>query len=77
MSRGALHIFFGTTGGNSERFAADLIDEAGAQQYNPQLVHLADYDPEEFLKVKRVIFVVSTYGVGGPTNDAKKFNAWF
>lgn len=29
------------------------------------------------MKVKRAIFVVSTYGVGGPTNDAKKFAAWF
>lgn len=67
---------YGTTGGNSGRLAANLLAEARTHNYAGKLIHLGDFESNSFLSMKRAIFVVSTYGVGGPTIDARPFYEW-
>ncbi|KAL4465858.1 hypothetical protein ABPG74_004095 [Tetrahymena malaccensis] len=75
-TRGTLNVVYGTTGGNSARLAANLIAEAKKHKYQPKLIHLGDFDATNFTNMDRAIFVISTYGVGGPTSDAQVFYEW-
>lgn len=40
------------------------------------MIHLGDFEATHFSNLDRAIFVISTYGTGGPTGDAYAFYDW-
>lgn len=53
--------------------ANDFKDYATTQGFLPIICNLGDFTPERFLTHKLAFFFISTYGQGGPTEDAEKF----
>ncbi|KAM3128546.1 hypothetical protein pb186bvf_019389 [Paramecium bursaria] len=74
-SRGAIYILYGTTSGNSSRLAYQFADEVAKVLFIPKVVNLSEFNPA-LLKDQLCVFIVSTYGVGGPSDDSKEFFAW-
>lgn len=70
---GFLNIYYGTTSGNSKKMAEDFKDEAKSKGFLPLVSNLGDFTPERLFSNRLVVFFVSTYGQGGPTEDAEKF----
>lgn len=70
-------IYFGSQTGNSERFAKELLRDA-KEKYNfkARLTGLEKFDPYIITQQKLALFVVSTYGEGGPTDNAQEFYKW-
>ena len=78
-TRGLLYIYYGTMTGTSCKFAYNLYQEAKEKYlFVPYVINLSDFDPDEFLRLKLIpiVFILSTYGSGGPTEDAEKFFDW-
>ncbi|EGR31364.1 nadph-cytochrome p450 reductase, putative, partial [Ichthyophthirius multifiliis] len=75
-TRGLLTIYYGTRSGTSQRFAYDILLEAEKNHYQANLINLSEFEPNQFISSKYCIFLLSTYGKGGPTNDAAKFFDW-
>ncbi len=71
-----LHIYFGSQTGNSADFAKLLGEEAPSHGLKASVVDLRSFDPVALSKQRLVAFIVSTYGKGGPTDNAKQFYAW-
>ena len=71
-----LHIYFGSQTGNAAEFAKLLGEEASSHGIKANVVDLRGFDPATLAKQRLVVFVVSTYGKGGPTDNAKQFYAW-
>lgn len=76
MEQPHVHIFFGSQSGTAECFAEELHDEAEALGINAQVVDLEKFTPESFRALPLVILVVSTYGDGEPSDNAKVFHKW-
>ena len=72
-----ISIYFGSQSGNSERFAKELLKEAQERyKFTVTLSGLENFDLAVFKQQTCAIFVVSTYGEGGPTDNAQKFYEW-
>ena len=70
-------IYYGTQSGNSKEFSNELSKEAKEKyQLKTIVTDLADFDPKDLLNKKLVVFIVSTYGEGGPTDNAQLFYQW-
>ena len=80
-----IHVLFGSQTGTAEMFAKDLAEEASvelalhvAQDFPKSLESVADYDGffqrEDTEGKKVVVFVLSTYGEGDPSDDAVAFD---
>ena len=66
-SRGNLFIFYGTTSGTSSKLAFQLEQQARLHNFIPTIVDLFDFQPEQLSSIPFAIFLLSTYGSGGPT----------
>ena len=73
---GFLNIYYGSTSGNSKRIATDFKEEARKTGFLPILCNLGDFTPERFLSHRLIVLFISTYGQGGPTEDAEPFLRW-
>lgn len=73
---GFLNIYYGSTSGNSKSIASDFKEEATNKGFLPILCNLGDFSPQRFLSSRLVILFLSTYGSGGPTEDAEPFLKW-
>jgi len=69
-------IFFGSQTGTAEDFSRILAEEITSYDYEADVVDLEDYDRDQLKHEKFVIFCVSTYGDGEPTDNAKEFHDW-
>eukprot|EP00823_Brevimastigomonas_motovehiculus_P002362 TRINITY_DN1453_c1_g1_i1.p1 TRINITY_DN1453_c1_g1~~TRINITY_DN1453_c1_g1_i1.p1 ORF type:complete len:690 (+),score=240.58 TRINITY_DN1453_c1_g1_i1:44-2113(+) len=69
-------ILFGTQTGTSESFANELAREAKAHNFVATVRDMQDYDSESLAKEHFVVFIMSTYGEGEPTDNAKQFYDW-
>ncbi|KAH7126121.1 hypothetical protein EDB81DRAFT_910999 [Dactylonectria macrodidyma] len=75
-----LVIFWGSQSGTAEGFAHRLAREAHQRfKLKPLLADLSDYDAESVTRLSAstlVVFIVSTYGEGDPSDNALDFVAW-
>lgn len=71
-----LPIYYGSQTGTASGFANDLAQEAIKYGVKPKVIDLADFNLNEFAKEKLSVFVVATYGRGGPTTNAANFYKW-
>eukprot|EP00826_Nyctotherus_ovalis_P060994 TRINITY_DN8633_c0_g1_i8.p1 TRINITY_DN8633_c0_g1~~TRINITY_DN8633_c0_g1_i8.p1 ORF type:complete len:311 (+),score=74.80 TRINITY_DN8633_c0_g1_i8:234-1166(+) len=71
-----LPIYYGSQTGTASGFANDLAQEAIKYGVKPKVIDLADFNLNEFAKEKVSVFVVATYGRGGPTANAANFYKW-
>lgn len=70
-------IYFGSQTGNSSRFANELMQESEKKyDIKGKIVDLIEFDEKELAKKTLAIFIVSTYGEGGPTDNAQRFYQW-
>lgn len=76
MAQPHVNIFFGSQTGTAECFSEEIRDEAAELGINAQVVDLDKFTPESFVALPLTILVVSTYGDGEPTDNAKTFHAW-
>ena len=68
-------ILVGSENGNTNRFSKKLYDILKANKISVSLDHLNNYKPIKNLK--QLIVVTSTYGLGQPPSNAKKFISKF
>ena len=72
-----LFIYYGSQSGNSENFANKLLEEDQRKyKFKVTLKGLEDFNADDIQEQKLIIFVVSTYEDGGPTDNAKQFYKW-
>jgi NADPH-ferrihemoprotein reductase len=71
-----IRVYYGSQTGTSEGFAKTLVDECNSNGIAAKLVDMNDFIGDEFAKEKISILLLSSYGKGGPTTNAKKFNNW-
>jgi sulfite reductase alpha subunit-like flavoprotein len=71
-----VYIYFGSQSGTAEYFSEELAEEAVSYGINCKVVDLKDWEEEVLPTQKVAIFIVSTYGEGMPTDNAKAFHAW-
>jgi sulfite reductase alpha subunit-like flavoprotein len=71
-----VYIYFGSQTGTAEYFSQELADEGKSHGIDCKVVDLQDFEEDELPKQKVAIFIVSTYGEGMPTDNAKRFHAW-
>jgi sulfite reductase alpha subunit-like flavoprotein len=71
-----VYIYFGSQTGTAEYFSNELAEEGQSRGINCKVVDLQDFDEEVLPTQKVCIFIVSTYGEGAPTDNAKRFHAW-
>jgi NADPH-ferrihemoprotein reductase len=73
---GLINIYYGTTGGNSRQLAFEFGSDAKKYGFLPKVMSMGDFDPDEFMTAKFCAMFLSTYGVGGPTEDSERFYQW-
>ena len=71
-----MNIYFGSQTGTSAGFSNTLGEESIQYGIKAKVLDLASFDPEVLSKQELVIFMVSSYGKGGPTDNAKRFFQW-
>jgi len=71
-----VQIFFGSQTGTAECFAEEVCDEAKQQGIECEVLDLQAFDKDSFAMRKIVVFVVSTYGEGEPSDNAVQFHKW-
>lgn len=69
-------VYFGSQTGTAAAFAKTLVDESAQHGVKAKLANLGTFSPETLAKERLVVFVISTYGRGGPTDNSKKFYKW-
>jgi len=70
-------IYFGSQTGNAKRFAKELLKDAREKyEFEATLAGLERFDTNILLHQKLALFVVSTHGEGGPTENAQLFYKW-
>lgn len=69
-------IFYGSQTGTAFGFAKKLGQEVIRYGGKSKVIDLATFDVAALLKEKLVVFIVATYGAGGPTDNARKFYDW-
>ena len=75
-------IYHGSQTGNATRFANELFQEA-KKKYGLEkcsLTDLGSFDEKEITSASSsqalIIIIISTYGEGGPTDNAQRFYQW-
>jgi NADPH-ferrihemoprotein reductase len=71
-----LTIYYGSQTGTAFRFAKDLVQEAIAYGIKATVIDLAAFNVEDLVKERLAVFVVATYGNGGPSANAVKLYRW-
>jgi len=79
-----IQVFYGSQTGTSESFARDLVEEARTEHGFPDSViqearsveSVTDW-AEQLAPNAILVFVLSTYGEGDPSDDAMSFNEFF
>lgn len=71
-----LKIMFGSQSGTAEGFAFDMAKEGRTYGFYSKAIDLEDYDIDDLPAEEVVIFLVSTYGEGEPTDNAQEFYNW-
>jgi sulfite reductase alpha subunit-like flavoprotein len=69
-------IFFGSQSGTAECFAEEIHEEASQNGVKTEVLDLRSFSPDSFKAKKIVVFIVSTYGDGEPTDNAVDFHKW-
>ncbi|KAH6896535.1 NADP/FAD dependent oxidoreductase [Thelonectria olida] len=73
-------VFWGSQSGTGESFANRLVRELGQRFHlNAMAADLSDFDPETIALIptsKVVVFILSTYGEGDPSDNATQFWDW-
>jgi NADPH-ferrihemoprotein reductase len=73
-------VFWGSQSGTGESFANRLVRELGQRFHlNAMAADLSDFDPETIALIptsKVVVFILSTYGEGDPSDNAAQFWEW-
>jgi len=73
----ALQVLFGSQTGTAQLFATELGDQASALGLQVEVSPLNLKPPPDVLKQDAIwVFVLACYGVGQPTDNAKKFMEW-
>ncbi|KAF7554363.1 hypothetical protein G7Z17_g2966 [Cylindrodendrum hubeiense] len=80
QSNADLVVFWGSQSGTAEGFAQRLARESHQRfKLKPIMADLSDYDAESLARLPAstlVIFIVSTYGEGDPSDNAQDFVSW-
>ena len=71
-----VYIYWGSESGTAHGFAQTLNKESDTFGINSHLVDLKDFSPNDLLNQEYSIFILASYGSGGPTENAKEFDAW-
>ena len=66
-------IFYGTETGNSQELAEKAESILGKEGYKINVSNLEDTNPDDLIKIKLSLFIVSTWGEGDPPLDAEDF----
>jgi sulfite reductase (NADPH) flavoprotein alpha-component len=61
-----LTIVYASESGNSEKLANDLAKAARKNGLKPTLIDMADLEPSDLTKAKRLVFIAATWGEGEP-----------
>jgi len=61
-----LTIVYASESGNSEKLANDLAKAARKNGLKPTLIDMADLEPSDLTKAKRLVFIAATWGDGEP-----------
>eukprot|EP00047_Mylnosiga_fluctuans_P007591 m.254358 g.254358 ORF g.254358 m.254358 type:complete len:686 (+) comp18904_c0_seq1:93-2150(+) len=73
---GNLKIFWGSQTGTAQGFAQEFTDEATARGLACKNMDLKAFDPAQLKFDGTSIFMLACYGMGEPTDNARKFYAW-
>eukprot|EP00455_Lapot_gusevi_P000133 TRINITY_DN10054_c0_g1_i1.p1 TRINITY_DN10054_c0_g1~~TRINITY_DN10054_c0_g1_i1.p1 ORF type:complete len:670 (+),score=138.47 TRINITY_DN10054_c0_g1_i1:132-2141(+) len=77
QSKPLVRIFFGSQTGTAQGFAEELSHGVLAKKTKCELLDLADYNPSQLSQeAAACVFVVSCYGQGEPTDNARNFYDW-
>ena len=69
-------IIYASQTGNAQSYAENMAREAKKLGFKVTLTDVADYDKDMMWADKFLVFVVSTYGEGEPTDTSKDFYEW-
>merc|ERR1719419_102669 len=69
----SMKIFYASQTGTGESFARELTKQARKFGFNGVLVNVESADLEQVANEELVVFIVSTYGEGDPTDGTKNF----
>jgi len=72
----SLAIYYGSQTGTAFGFAKDLAQETIKYGVKAKVIDLAAFTVENLVKEGLVVFIVATYGNGGPSANAVKFYRW-
>jgi sulfite reductase alpha subunit-like flavoprotein len=73
-----LKVLFGSQTGTAQSFAQQLGDNVAALPHRPKVTveDLFEHSALPLMEELNVVFVVSCFGKGEPTDSAKRFYAW-
>eukprot|EP01063_Lacrimia_lanifica_P015307 TRINITY_DN22103_c0_g1_i1.p1 TRINITY_DN22103_c0_g1~~TRINITY_DN22103_c0_g1_i1.p1 ORF type:complete len:692 (+),score=322.35 TRINITY_DN22103_c0_g1_i1:85-2076(+) len=71
-----ISIVFGSQTGTAELYAKNLGKEATKLGFKAKVEDIADFEKETMSTQSMVVFIVSTYGEGEPTDTSKDFYDW-
>jgi len=79
-SRVPITFYFGSQTGTAEGFCKTLASESRRAGFKPSIVDLEDFEADAFVESASsnamVVFLMSTYGEGEPTDNATEFYEW-
>ena len=67
-------IYWGSSSGTSHGFADQLASSNPGIKFVVE--DLNEFNEQEFMEMEYVVFIVATYGSGGPTPNAQRFHTW-
>ena len=76
VTYGPIHLFFGSQTGTASNFCKILSQEATANNFEPVVEDLIDFEPEKIVMKNLAIFCMATHGEGEPTDNSKEFYGW-
>lgn len=68
-------LYYSQTG-TAEDFSHRLAEDMRSYGFNPEVLDVEDYTPEDLEQEKTVVFLASTYGEGDPPDNAVQFHEW-
>ena len=71
-----INIYFGSQTGCSEENAKTLQKKFDSFNIKSVIIDLKNFNQNEFIESKIVILLISSFGKGGPTDNAKEFYKW-
>jgi len=71
-----LTIVYGTQKGTALGFAKQLLSQCPENGFKGRLINISDYDVDQLANQGWIVFLVSTYTDGKPTDSAKLFCEW-